>query len=126
MFLQPVDRFLLRLFFRHCTLFWFLPGICFLRLIPCKTKNAVRIGDEYYDIRTEWETVSNWPLSTVTYTVTCINQERPVRQGRSFLAVCCRIINFALYYSSVRVQYRRLSISYGSSSSVYNPAVKSI
>ena len=36
-----------------------------------KTKNAVRIGDEYYDIRTEWETVSNWPLSTVTYTVTC-------------------------------------------------------
>ena len=55
-----------------------------------------------------------------------LNQERPVRQGRSFLAVCCWIINFALYYSSVRVQYRRLSISYGSSSSVYNPAVKSI
>ena len=36
-----------------------------------KTKDAVRIGDEYYDIRTEWETVSNWPLATVTFTVTC-------------------------------------------------------
>lgn len=36
-----------------------------------KTKDAVRIGDEYYDIRTESEQVNNWPLSTVTYTVTC-------------------------------------------------------
>ena len=45
-----------------------------------------------------------------------LNQERPVRPGRSFLAVSCRIINFALYYSSVRVKY---CISYGSPSSVY-------
>ena len=45
-----------------------------------------------------------------------LNQERPVRQGRSFLAVCCRIINFTSYYSSVRVKY---CISYGSPSSVY-------
>ena len=36
-----------------------------------KTKDAVRIGDEYYDIRTEYEQENNWPLSIVTYTVTC-------------------------------------------------------
>ena len=45
-----------------------------------------------------------------------LNQERPVRQGRSFLAVSCRVIDFTSYYSSVRVKY---CISYGSPSSVY-------